>query len=211
MRRIRLTVEICTLLVLLAGTAHADPITITFDDTGPGTYLSSFYQSAGIRFASHNSPTGETFEVNTGRFQILDSSSAISQPNAAAPSAPIGEFTFTDISGRFVIFDTVSWTVNFLSLGVIGTAPAQTIPWILNLYDPQNQLLESRQGTTDMLLTFARPGIGSFALFGTGREMIDNLAFTPDPVPEPATMMMIGTGLAGLGLRLRRRRRDGAE
>src|SRR3954453_655460 len=109
MAMMRVSSVICLLLLLFARGASADPIAITFDDQAPGTYLSSFYQSLGIRFASHNSPVGEIFNVNTGRIQILSSPLAPSQPNAAAPSAPIGDFTFTDISGSFLLSDSVSW------------------------------------------------------------------------------------------------------
>jgi len=196
----------CLVFVLFARGASADPIAITFDDQAAGTYLSSFYQPLGIRFASHNSPVGETFDVNTGRIQILSSPLAPSQPNAAAPSAPIGDFTFTDISGSFLLSDSIPWTVNSLSLDVIATA--QPAPWILSLYNTQNLLLESRQGTANALLTFTRPDIASFALFGNGSQMIDNVTFTPTPTPEPATLMIVGAGLAGLGVRLKRRHRD---
>lgn len=199
----RVSCVMCLLLVLSAGTASADPITITFDEISPGAYLTNTYQ--GIFFGSHSS------EVSTGRFQVLSTPSATSQPNAAAPAAPIsgGPFngtTFTDIGGFFVINGSQSWPVDFLSLDVIGTAADQPEPWVLNLYNFENQIIESRRGTTDMTLTFARPDIFSFVLSGTGREMIDTLTFTPSPTPEPATMMMISTGLAGVALRLRRRR-----
>lgn len=202
----RLSFQLCLLLVVLAGTARADPVVITFDESAPGTYLSNFYESLGIRFASNTSPDGETPLVNTGRFQIQTSASAVSPLNVAAPAPPSGDSTFTDISGRFVNFGSRPWTTSVLSLYVVGTEPGQSVPWIFNIYNSSDQLLESRQGTTDMLLNFLQPDIGRFVLFGSGGgEMIDNVAFTPDPVPEPATVIMIGTGLA-LGLRAARRR-----
>jgi hypothetical protein len=141
-------------------------------------------------------------------FDIRGSARATTPPNIATPRSPAAGITFTDLMGRFVAFGWKPMPTDALALSVVGTVPGQEAEWILQIRTTAHEVLETRRGRSDALVTFSRAqaDIGHFVLFGTSSgEGIDTLAFNAPVVPEPGTLLLLGTGFAAAYARKRRR------
>jgi hypothetical protein len=201
------------ILILLAAMAwstsvSADPIRIGFDDVTTGeTRWNHYDASAGLTLIS-TLPNGGAGD----NFIVAASSRATSAPNVAMPTDRVNPFGFLSaLQGMFRAINSPNpGLVDMVSFRVVGTQPGQTEPWIAKIYDFGSTLLDMQQGTTDTLVSFARPSadIGRvfFVQSGLRIEGIDDLSFNPPATPEPASLLLFGTGMIGCAARLRKRR-----
>jgi hypothetical protein len=203
--------KILTLLAAIAWStsASADPIRIGFDDVPTGETRWNYYDSSvGFTLIS-TVPNGGS----GGNFIVSASAQASSAPNIAMPAGRLYPSIFLNtLQGRFRALNSPDpGLVDMVSFRVVGTQAGQAEPWTARIYDFGSTLLDTRQGTTDTLVSFTRPSadIGRLIFVQSARsiEGIDDVSFNPPVTPEPASLLLFGTGMVACAARLRKRRR----
>jgi hypothetical protein len=198
---------------LLSVPAAADPVTLTFDNLGPGLHDWKTFETLGLHLFNAHAQQPEVIGSIGFVFGVQPSTRATSPPNIAFGTSVTDRptsFSRNLLGLFFESFDGTSYTfrgTDLLALSVVGTQPGQAGEWAVHVFG-RDSLLAVERATTDRRLVFERPvrDIQSFTLFTSSSfEGIDDLTFnTTAPIPEPGTLLLVGSGLAALS-RWRRR------
>jgi len=204
----RLTVLSFLAVMTWTTAAWAETITYRFDDLSPGSYTWNHYAPV-LYFWSVGVPE----ESNSGGFRVVAASNAVSAPNVALPSTPQFGHVYNTFQGYFGAPNSPNFLpIDFLSFRVVGTRAGQTQPWTAQIWSVNGNNLsvaETRQGTTDALVSFTRssPDILLFRFIESpNMEAMDDLSINAPVTPEPASLLLVGTGMLGCAARLRKRR-----
>jgi hypothetical protein len=176
--------------VLLAVSATAGTITITFSEFPVGTVITNQYQALGV-----------TFSGAAGDPPVIADDSAMPDSPILSPNPPYaGDFyiNFIGDAGVDVQFDSGSWDYP-LGLGTI------------DVYDTSSVLVAS---LTDTTLGVEHFDLSSYGTIGQiyfdstndpGGADIGDLQFSPaGAAPEPGSLLLLGSGLGLIAL-LRRK------
>jgi|HubBroStandDraft_4_1064222.scaffolds.fasta_scaffold166684_2 hypothetical protein len=176
------------LVCLFAPPAHADSVTIDFENLSDSTIVGSNYASQGVIFtgavvlSAGISLNDADFPPHSGTNVAVDALG----PMTLTFTTPISSF-----SGFFTYLEPVTITAFGAADQVLGSATSMFAENFVSSGNPPNELLQiGALSSIDSLTIVGDPGGSSFT--------VDDIAFTQtssSTVPEPATLALTGGGL----------------
>ena len=187
---------------LFLSTAHAD--LVTFNNDAPGIYANPFTSadSALVRFSEVGSGAAGSVAVNPNlsTTNVLGTGVGPGAPDELLMEflVPVTSLSF-EIGQPSLISPKDGWLRVFN-----GATPIAETRVALDSDNLFNQVI-SYSGAAITSARYALVDPGSIDL-GNSAEGIDNLNFTPSPIPVPAAFWLFGTALAGFVGMSRRRK-----